>query len=155
MIRLAALWIRGGGGARMGGCPWLTGGWKYVGGVVLGTRGGGGPGPNDAGAVVVVGDFPDPVPPVAAAMVRFRFQQSGYNFFCSSARSLARWLYPSRSSCGRLFQASPNSTLIALREKRIHSENWDLAFNVVQQFLWTNDNPVKCLCIDMHCTYEC
>ena len=57
-----------------------------------------------AGAVVEMGDFdaadgvpPDPPTegggpppdPVAAAMVRFRFQQSGWSFFCSSAKSLA------------------------------------------------------------------
>ena len=46
--------------------------------------------------------------------VRFRFQQSGKIFFCSSAMSLALCEYCSRSSCGNDFHASPNKTLMAL-----------------------------------------
>ena len=47
--------------------------------------------------------------------VLFRFQQSGCNFFCSSAINLALCEYCSRSSCGRDFQASPSNTLMALQ----------------------------------------
>ena len=47
--------------------------------------------------------------------VRFRFQQSGKIFFCSSAITLARWEYCSLSSRDKLFHASPRRTLIALK----------------------------------------
>lgn len=87
---------------------WTSPGCKWNDEGELGTRGGGGPAPRDVtvkgvGADVEIGDLdvadgvpPDPPggsgppdPPVAAAMVRFRFQQSGWSFFCSSAKSLA------------------------------------------------------------------
>jgi len=45
---------------------------------------------------------------------RFRFQQSGYSFFCSSARIFALCEYFSLSSTGSPFHASPSNTLIAL-----------------------------------------
>ena len=48
--------------------------------------------------------------------VLFLFQQSGNIFFCSSAITLARWEYCSLSSNDKLFQASPSSTLIALKK---------------------------------------
>ena len=68
-------------------------------------------------AEVIVGDVGG-IPFVAVVVsVRFRFQQSGKIFFCSSASSLARWEYCSRSSGGKDFQASPKRTLIALKKK--------------------------------------
>ena len=72
---------------------------------------------------------------------RFRFQQSGWSFFCSSARTwiismwdmslsasgytFAFWEKTSRSSVARLFQASPRRTLIALKvKKEIHYKSF-------------------------------
>lgn len=49
--------------------------------------------------------------------VRFRFQQSGNIFFCSSAISFARCEYCSRSSWGNDFHASPSKTLMALQSE--------------------------------------
>ena len=50
----------------------------------------------------------------------FRFQQSGWIFLVSSAMTLARCEKWSRSVCGSDFQASPSSTLMALRCNEIY-----------------------------------
>lgn len=49
--------------------------------------------------------------------VRFRFQQSGFKRFCSSAKALASSVYIRLSSFFIFFHLSPSITLMALQEK--------------------------------------